>query len=59
MSALELQRNQNATSYFGMNFFEHNTAGRLLKLDDKDVSDGIETDVIFQRDGSLALIKTE
>ena len=43
---------------FGMDFYNHSTAGRLIKLSELDESSNLIDDinVIFQKDGTLALI---
>lgn len=45
-----------ASGDFGMDFYRHRTAGRLIKLDPSADDNYYEINVIFQLDGSVALI---
>ena len=46
-------------SEFGMDFYKNITAGRMIKLTELDENTNSDIQVIFQRDGKLALIQTE
>lgn len=46
-----------ASGDFGMDFYRHDpAAGRLIKLDPSTDDNYFEINVIFQQDGSIALI---